>query len=339
MNLFCPFYEDTQWQLSPFHQANNVNSLGPVARTNVYTLDHHGGRLMFQERMVRRIVDELRLCDNVYYEICNEPYFGGVTLAWQRHIASVITAAELGGNGSRPAPAGQRPAPRHLISQNIANNQARVENPDPAVSIFNFHYAAPPDAVAMNYALNQVIGDNETGFRGTNNAPYRMEGWDFLVAGGGLYNNLDYSFSAGHEDGTFRYPASQPGGGNPEFRRQIHILRDFMNGFNFVRMKPDNSILKGGLPPGITARALVEPGKAYAIYLRPAPTASASAPKADRPTSLQVELPAGRYRAAWTDPSSGTVAGVEQFNHDGGIRTLAVPAHTEDLALSLKAAR
>ena len=34
-----------------------------------------------------------------------------------------------------------------------------------------------------------------------------MEGWEFLLAGGGLYNNLDYSFTAGHEDGTFRLPA------------------------------------------------------------------------------------------------------------------------------------
>ena len=62
--------------------------------------------------------------------------------------------------------------------------------------------------------------DNETGFRSTDAAPYRMERWDFIIAGGGLYNNLDYSFVAGHGDGTFVYPASQPGGG-PALRRQL----------------------------------------------------------------------------------------------------------------------
>ena len=41
-----------------------------------------------------------------------------------------------------------------------------------------------PDAVAMNYGLNKVIGDNETGFRGTNDTPYRTEAWDFIIAGG-----------------------------------------------------------------------------------------------------------------------------------------------------------
>ena len=31
MNLFCPFYDEAQWKLSPFHAANNVNGLGKVA--------------------------------------------------------------------------------------------------------------------------------------------------------------------------------------------------------------------------------------------------------------------------------------------------------------------
>ena len=155
-----------------------------------------------------------------------------------------------------------------MIAQNLANGSLKIEDPHPAVSIFNFHYATPPDTVAMNYALGKVIGDDETGFRGIADAAYRIEGWDFIVAGGGLYNNLDYSFVAGQEDGTFVYPASQPGGGNRAFRRQMKILRDFINGFDVIRMKPDNSVIKGGAPQGGTARALVDPGKAMAIYVR-----------------------------------------------------------------------
>lgn len=263
INLFCPFYNESQWKLSPFNVANNVNGIGNLARTNVYTLDQHSGLLPLQEKMVRKIVEELREFDNVYYEICNEAYFGGVTLAWQHHIAEVILEAQKASR--RLARAGSD----QLISQNIANNSAKIEKPDRAVSIFNFHYAAPPDAVAMNFPLNKAIGDNETGFRGTNDAPYRMEGWDFILAGGALYNNLDYSFTVGHEDGTFVYPANQPGGGNPVFRKQLRTLRDFIHGFDFVRMRPDNSVIKGGIPIGLAARALVEPAKAYAIYLRP----------------------------------------------------------------------
>ena len=196
-------YEEMQWKLSPMNAANNINGVGSGRAHRVYTLDQHGGLLAVQEALTRKLVTELNGFDNVFFEICNEPYFGGVTIAWQHHIADVIVETE------RSLPA------RHLIAQNIANGSAKIENPHPAVSIFNFHYATPPDTVAMNYALNKVIGDDETGFSGTGDAAYRTEAWDFIIAGGGLYNNLDYSFVAGHEDGTFVYPPTQPGGGSP----------------------------------------------------------------------------------------------------------------------------
>jgi len=254
--FFCPMYEDKQWNLSPMNAKNNVNGLGAIGRDNVHTLDQNGGLLAVQETLTRKLVAELNSFDNVLLEICNEPYFGGVTMAWQHRIADVMAETERG----LPK--------KHLITQNIANNQAKIENPHPAVSVFNFHYATPPDTVGMNYHLNKVIGDNETGFRGTNNVPYRTEAWDFILAGGGLFNHLDYSFVAGLEDGTYVYPATQPGGGNPQFRREMKILRDFIHGFDFIHMKPDNSVIVGGIPAGGTARALVEPGKAVAIYVR-----------------------------------------------------------------------
>ena len=172
--LFCPFYEESQWKLSPLNVANNVNGLGTVARTNVYTLDRHGGLFAIQEALARKVVAELKDFDNVLYEICNEPYFGGVTLEWQHRIADVIVEAE------KTFPQ------RHLITQNIGNGKARIGHPHPAVSVFNFHYAHPPGAVALNHHLEKVIGDNETGFRGTNDLPYRVEAWEFILAGGWL---------------------------------------------------------------------------------------------------------------------------------------------------------
>jgi hypothetical protein len=310
MNLFCPFYEEAQWKLSPQNAANNINGIGAVGRTNVYTLDQHGGLLPVHEAMTSKIVTELQGFDNVYYEICNEAYFGGVTLEWQHHIADVIVATERGFKS------------KHLISQNIANNKATVQNPHPGVSIFNFHYASPPDTVAMNYGLNKVIGDNETGFKGTNETHYRMEGWQFILAGGGLYNNLDYSFVAGHEDGTFVYPAKQPGGGSPTFRKQLKILKDFIHGFDFIKMKPDNSIIKAGLPEKAKAYALGEPGRQYAIYIFGGSQAN-----------LMLELPAGSYAAEWLNPVNGKVAKKERLTHSGGALNVVSPDYTPDIAL------
>jgi len=312
MNLFCPFYEEPQWRLSPQNATNNINGVGSVPRTDVYTLDKHGGLLAVHEAMVRKIVSELRAFDNVYYEICNEPYFGGVTLEWQRHIADVIVDTEK----SLPN--------KHLISQNIANGKAKVENPHPAVSIFNFHYATPPETVAMNYELNKAIGDNETGFKGTANTHYRMEGWEFILAGGGLYNNLDYSFTVGHEDGTFAYPPTQPGGGNPTLRRQLSILKNFINSFDFIRMRPDNSVIKSSLPEKSRAWVLVEPGRQYAVYVF-----------GGKRIDLSVEIPAGKYRAEWLNPLTGEFDKRELLDHAGGLLALSSPPCEEDIALRL----
>jgi hypothetical protein len=310
--LFCPMYEEKQWKLSPMNTVNNVNNIGGGASTDGYTLDKSGGLLEVQEKLTRRIVTELNEFDNVIFEIANEPYVGGITMEWQHHIADIIAKTERG------------LSKKHLISQNIANNSAKIESPHPDISVFNFHYAAPPDAVALNYHLNKVIGDNETGFRGTNNAPYRMEGWDFIIAGGGLYNNLDYSFTAGHEDGAFAYPASQPGGGSPQFRREIRILSEFINGFDFVKMRPADSVIKGGIPAGGTARALVEPGGAVAIYVRTEGSTGR--------TELQVELPSGTWRAEWVDTKTGDILRISRAV-GGSVVPFSAPDYEGDIAL------
>ncbi len=317
MNLFCPFYEEPQWKLSPQNAINNVNGVGDVARTNVYTLDKNGGLLAVHEAMTRKIVTELNEFDNLYYEICNEPYFGGVTIEWQHHIADVIVATE------KALPN------QHLISQNIANYTQKIAKPHPAVSIFNFHYASPPTAVAENYALNKVIGDNETGFKGTNDTHYRMEAWEFILAGGALYNNLDYSFVAGHESGDFGYPAEQPGGGNPEFRRQMTVLSDFINSFDFVRMKPGKEFLASGVPEKMQAHALVEDGRQYAAcFFDP----SNAAP---RSLSLTLNLPAGVYDIKWLNVISGRTTRRERVKSAGSI-SITAPQFQREIVLSIR---
>ncbi|HLH56204.1 MAG TPA: hypothetical protein VKY92_21565, partial [Verrucomicrobiae bacterium] len=295
LNLFCPFYEENMWALSPMNAANNINGVGAIGRQSVYTLDHNGGLLAVQDEMVRKIVSELKEFDNLYYEICNEPYFGGVTLEWQGHIADTISQTESG------------LGIRHLISRNVANDKAKIVDPHPAISIFNFHYATPPDAVGMNYGLNKVIGENETGFRGTNDSQYRMEAWDFLVAGGGLFNNLDYSFIAGREDGTFVFPKSQPGGGSPELRKQYQFLKKVFDGLDFLHMLPENKLVSADLPEGASVRALAKPGSDFLIYVRTGlgdwrkhPERKVSFGAGE--VSLHLDLPAGRYSARWLNP-------------------------------------
>ncbi|MEN6334745.1 MAG: polysaccharide lyase [Phycisphaerales bacterium] len=308
--LFCPFYEDAMWDISPMNARNNVNGVGTMPRTEVYTLKHPD-LLAVQDAMVRHIVEAMKDYDNLYYEICNEPYFGGVTEDWQAHIAETIAAAEAGFEH------------KHLIAQNIANNAKKIENPNPRVSIFNFHYAKPPVTVAQNYGLNKVIADDETGFSGDDRVkPYRLEGWDFIIAGGAVYSNLDYSYAVGHEDGSAAINA--PGGGGHELQSQLQILKEFIHKFDFVRMKPDDSIIKTALPKEITARVLAEPGQAYAVYVNGGGL-----------TELALDLPPGQYGAEWVNTKTGRTDKAEPFQHEGGVRTLQPPEYVDDIALRL----
>jgi hypothetical protein len=319
--LCCALYDDKLWAVNPMNARNNVNGVGSVGRLEVYTLKDKGLTAV-QEALAKKLVTELRDFDNVYFELCNEPYFGGVTKEWHERIAAAIVEAEKG----LPA--------RHLIAQNVANGSAKVTAPNPHVSIFNFHYATPPDTVAVNFGLNKAIGDDETGFKGKDDLPYRTEGWDFFLAGGAVYSNLDYSYTCARPNGTAAVTTS-PGGGGPKLRRQLTILKEFMDELDFVKMKPANHLLKGGKvtaalagnPPQAraTARLLAEPGRAYAAYVRGGSHAE-----------LVLELSAGAWRAEWVDTKTGKAVKTEDFTHGGGTRKLASPPYTDDIALRVK---
>jgi hypothetical protein len=313
--LFCPFYEDSMWNVSPMNAKNNVSGVGNCPRVEAYTLKH--AKLeAHQDAFVRKVVEELKDFDNVYFEICNEPYFGGVTLEWQAHIADTIADAE------------KNLPHRHLIAQNIANGKAKVERPHPAVSILNFHYATPPETVGMNYGLNKAVGDDETGFRGTSDRVYRSEAWEFLLAGGSVFDNLDYSFTVDHPDGTAEVHDPTPGGGGPTFRSQMKVLREFLSALDFVHMTPDTKSIRQVTPQDSakSLRCLSQPGKAYAVYVN-----------GGKQLTLNVELPRGRYQAEWLDPRSGKVAKEQPLDHGGGTVELVSPEFGEDIALRILA--
>jgi hypothetical protein len=184
--------------------------------------------------------------------------------------------------------------------------------------------------VRLNYHLNRVIAFDETGGADRSNRKYRTEGWEFILAGGGVYNHLDFSFTPEHEDGTaVPLPSGTPGGGGPELRRQLRILKEFVEGFDLVRMAPGNAIIKesritgpaaGG--PAATARALVAPGEACAVYVH-----------GGTGVELVLELPPGAYKAEWVNTKTGRTDKMETAVHAGGRWTLVSPAYSEDIAL------
>lgn len=306
LTLFCPFYDESLWSASPMKSTNHINGVGAGGFAACHQVN--SDLLPFQKALARKCAEELATFDNVFFEIVNEPYNGDIPLAWQSLIINELVSTEI----SLPRP--------HLIAQNIANYDSVITNPHPAVSIFNFHYAYPNASLA-NQGLNRVIGDDETGFAGTTDFPYRREAWEFMLAGGGLFDHLDFTFTMEREDGIASPPA--PGGGGPAIRRQLGVLRWLIEELPLIRCTPQTGFITGGVPPGGAVQVLGVPGEAYLVYVRGGTQAN-----------LVTNLPAGTYRGRWIDPRSSAVSSrLAEFTHTGGSRTLSSPAYGEDMVL------
>jgi hypothetical protein len=269
--------------------------------------------MYIQEQMVRKIVRELRGFDNVYFELCNEPYHdNGPKLGapWNDRIVRAIRSETRS----------------HLIALNVANGSVRVEQMHPGVSIFNFHYCEPPDAVAMNAHHRKVIAYDESGFKGTTADIYRKFAYDFILAGGAVFSGLDWTFTVDSEEGRSTAAPVRLGHKDPALRPQLGALKRFIERFDFIRMRPDNSVIRGGVPAGATARAFVDPGKAYAFYVNGGTAAE-----------LQLTLPPGTYTVEWIDTRTGSAAKRQKLQHKGGAATVGSPPYFGDIALRITA--
>lgn len=257
--LFSNYYYDHLWKYSPMHPANNINLNDSIKIDEVLTFEYPS-LYTIQTRMVKKIVRELNEYDNLYYEICNEPYIHqNVSSQWQYAIIDTLIKTE------------KKLPKKHLLSINYENRSHHIDSLHPGVSIVNFHYCAPPLAVKMNYHHPVVIGDNETGGKYKDYKYFVREGWDFIIAGGGLFNNLDYSFTVNHPAGQREVAFEEPASGGSKLRKELGHLQDFMSLFNYIQMAPDTISIQNKLT-NRTVRVLSNPGKEYAVYVRPAPS-------------------------------------------------------------------
>ena len=310
--FFCTMYSDELWEASPMNARNNVNNIGRVGKYEVYSAKEPE-LMQAQEAVVRKLVAELNAFDNLYYEVCNEPYErGGLTKAWNDRIIATVMEAESG----LPK--------KHLIAQGFPRSAAAVPEVNPNVSVLNFH-AEKPGAVRLNYHHNRVVAFDETGGADRSDRKYRTEGWDWILAGGGVYDHLDLSFTTDRPDGSaVPLPSGTPGGGGPELRRQLQILKEFIEGYEFIRMKPADTMIKTTRASQATVRALAEAGEAYGIYVNGGTQAE-----------LILELPTGQYQADWVNTKTGKIDKAETLSHDGGSRSLSSPRYSEDIALRI----
>ncbi len=308
VTFFSSIYQDANWERNPFNPGNNINDIDPnLNRKKANTL-LNGGVLEYQKKMVAKIVEELNEYGNIMYEIQNEPWAddpqkamrtlrtldpdpgqgdwykwadnaSAASMEWQKAMAQVVVDTE------------KNLPNEHLIAQNYNNFKYSLENVDPNVSVLNFHYAWP-EAVWMNYPWNRPLSFDESGFAGGSDTTYLRQAWQFILAGGAVFNNLDYSFFVGSEDGTGENDA--PGGGSTVLRRQLTYLKDFLYSLDFVNMKPDGNMVYHA--PGLQWQGISEPGRQYAIVFTGNPQ-----------DWVKISLPNGQYSYEFVSPFTGEV--------------------------------
>lgn len=331
MVLFTVLYSDDSWDYSPLNAKNNINGIGNGKYTD-YNLIVEPALYEKQKALARKMAEELNDIDNVYFEICNEPYWAkGIperdpaikeqhflpeVAEWQKGIAAAIAETEA------------RLPKRHLIAENVANTYRKIEAAcHPAVSIINFHYALP-SAVADNYALNLPIAFDES-TRGTEAPDRRVEAWLFMMAGGAVYSNLDFSFAIDDMTGRGRNPLG-PRRSGLEVRNQLAFLKRFFGTLDFVHMKPLAPADIQGLSEDVEAYGLAKEGSVYAVYFHKRKKTDVGK------VQLRVSGAATSYLLRWYDPALGSVMSeIDQHDVTGGVLTLNLPHFSDDLLLKV----
>ncbi len=105
----------------------------------------------------------------------------------------------------------------------------------------------------------------------------------------------------------------------------MQVLKRFIEGFDFVKMAPDAKVIAGVAPAKTSARALSEPGKAYAIYIH-----------GESKAALTLNLPEGHYTAEWLNPRTGKVNLSQDIPSRGDPVMVTSPPYEEDIALRIR---
>ncbi|MBE0655223.1 MAG: hypothetical protein IH594_15590, partial [Bacteroidales bacterium] len=308
--FFTAIYNDSLWEYNPMKGSNNINGIGNVSREMAYN-PYDSLLIGVQKALVKEIVTELNEFDNLIYEVANEPYWNRfISEAWQDTIIKTILETEA----ALPK--------KHLISQNVNNYYTKVTDPNPGTGVFNFHYANQSNAYLHNLDLLSILGCNETGFSQAD-SQYRREAYVCMLSGGAYFNHLDYSFTVKDPTGL-NVPQGNPGGGGPLIRKQLKILKDFMESFDFLSMKPDHSIITEILPQGTQGYVLCEEGKQYAVFIR-----------GGNKSILKLSVPPGAYDFFWLDTRTGAIIKSGSIISKNENVVLTSPDYSEDIALKI----
>jgi len=345
LTLFSNAYEDGVWALNPLSAENNLQEVGKVA-WNEYTTLRNQALLDMQLAYVSKIVQETSRYDNVYYEVCNEP--------WGSENSDVL-AAEVDAWQARIADA-VREELRLLNRKHLVfGSQAWNYEPEFRQPLDDSFSGKVFDAVNVHPLPNTLLGgrafqlgnfmskelvlkDFHDFCRATQSSEkpcvldedntatlYRDDvGWTIhrkrawtAVMSQSHYDFIDFSVTVGNPTGTIE--------SNRKIRTWMKYLSQFIHSFDFVRAEPLNNWIEK-CPTHVVASALGIPGEDYAIYLADAREVTDSTAGDPIKGDVSFKLPRGDYRASVYSPTTGEYSPAIRIR--GGEETIELPLPT-----------
>ena len=333
--FFNGMYPD-RWGYQALYHNNNIQGVGTCLFNEVQTLKD-SALVSYHEAYVKKITCEVNEFDNVILDICDEPFQDGCPPDLYNPWISKMIDAILSVESTLPK--------KHLIAQTIDSHTRGGPgdfSADPRVNVLENEYTWGIANLDKEYVHNKPMVLIETcyypNYDGDKISASRVEAWEFIVGGGSAFMHLNGLYS------TFNPGAA--GTENSKILRQLHVLKDFMHGFDFIRMRQDTSLIAGDVPDSSFVRSISEPGEQYALYIHHSRYgcwfwepmqmgACYNVIPGNYQEKLLLNIPAGNYTAEWIDPATGTVIMTEQLTHKGGNRDFNTPAYRIDIALKI----
>lgn len=352
LTLFSNAYEDSVWALNPLRAENNVQGIGQVP-WDEYTTLRNQPLVDKQLEYVAKIIEETSRYDNVYYEICNEPWGSentGVVAAdvdaWQARIGEAIRDA-LRKQGREHLVFGSQawnyePEFRQPLDASFSGKlfDAVTIHPLPN-TIINGHTYQLGNFMSkelvledlrdfcrdtQRYAKPCVLDEDNTATLYRDDVGWtihRKRAWTAVLSQS-HYDFIDFSVTVGNPTGT---PES-----NRKIRTWMKHLSEFIHSFNFVAAQPMNDWIES-CPANVVASAMGIAGSDYIVYL--ADAREVTEPTAGEPIEGEISfrLPPGKYRVSAYSPKSGQYSPAVVVAGGDEVVELPLPVFEHDLVL------
>jgi hypothetical protein len=324
VTLLSNTYAPNIWALNPLHPANNINETPEIEWPEYLTL-RYPALFERQAAHVRKVVEETRRHDNVFYEICNEPGGGhpgkpdyplpAEVDEWQRAIARAIREADSD--------------PPHLIAWQEAFTYAPWEQPsdrsftEPGMDVVNIHPLPNTTYRGAGYDMGTFMakqlklravrdfclatcGEPKPLNYDEDNAAsqykdpdgwtiHRKRAWVSLLSGA-HYDYIDFSIINYCETGTRQ--------SQRHVRTWMRHLSELVHSMDLARAHPMPGFLREQPPHTLDAVFGVE-GEDYCIYLADERELDEDGAGDSIRGGIRMDLPAGEYQMSCYLPVTG----------------------------------